>query len=347
MRFLTLLIFLTVLISCSNNPPVDIPQVEIYSEWINYYEEDDFETYYTINSLATDSNNKMTFSAYIRRNNFTVNRTWIFALNNNSIYAIDSLTWFNNFKYNSWCNQDFTKSMWHNTQLLISYDKEESWYVTSLQKKNRSSRYQIDKNDNIWITSSLASNNLRGIKKYDGLNWTTYFEGSTFYAICIDLNGDLYASTLPDFDEPGIVMRYNYSKWDTVLTCSGNAQWVPCMHFDNNNNLWFGVLSRSSVAAESGDGLYKYDGVNVTHYDIYNSELPSNSVVDIAIDDKDNKWIAMYSGGLAKLNVNGGWTVFNMENTPLTNSSVEHVWVDDKNYVWFTVYSMGLVRLKE
>lgn len=119
------------------------------------------------------------------------------------------------------------------------------------------------------------------------------------------------------------------------------------MHFDNENNLWLGVLSRSNVAPESGDGLYKYDGVNVTNYNIYNSELPSNSVIDIAIDGKNNKWIAMYSGGVAKLGADGSWKIFNTENSPLTNTSVEHIVVDDSNYVWFTVYASGLVKLKE
>jgi len=255
------------------------------------------------------------------------------------------------------------KVSWYNNQLLISYDNEESWYVTSLSKKDHSSRYQIDKYKNLWVTSTLSSNNLKGIRKFDGTTWTTYFEGSTFYAVCFDNSGNLYASTLPDFDEPGIIMRYNYNKWDTVIICSGNAKWVPCMHFDNNNNLWTGVLSRWAVAPESGDGLYMVSNFllenkslskvtndttpnsNITHYHIYNSQLPSNSVIDIAIDADNNKWIGMYAGGLAKLTNQGTWKIFNKENSPLlTDATVIAV---DNNYIWIAEEFYGLSRLKE
>ena len=106
------LLLITVLISCCNDEKADAPQSKIYSEWINYYDFNDFETHYHISSIAIDSSSKIYFSAYIRRNNFTVDCTWIFSLNNNNIYAIDSLAMFNNFKYyNLFINQDFTKSI--------------------------------------------------------------------------------------------------------------------------------------------------------------------------------------------------------------------------------------------
>ncbi len=267
------------------------------------------------------------------------------------------------------------KNIFINDKILFIYDKYENigckWSVSNLKNKLHSSRGQTDRYGDIWVASNAWKASDDGIQKYVRGTWTTYFKGSTFYTLCFDLNGNLYASTLPDFDEPGVIMRYNYSVWDTVIICSGKAKWVPCMHFDNENNLWFGVLSRSNVAPESGDGLYKYSGINIKskkmsyqnllrmdttqnnnnndieNYTIYNSELPSNSVVDIAIDGKNNKWIAMYSGGVAKLDADGSWKIFNTENSPLTNTSVEHIVVDDSSHVWFTVYASGLVKLKE
>jgi hypothetical protein len=345
------LLFFTVLISCCKYETVDTCESKIYSEWINYYDVIDYDTYFNVNSFATINSGDIIFTAFIRRNNFTIDSTWIFKLHDENILPIDSSVFFSDYNSFSWENNMSEKKIFTNNELLFLFDRNENiccqWYVSDLKNKLHSSKCQIDKNGNIWIASNAWKASNDGIQRYNGTTWTTYFEGSTFYAICFDKSGNLYASTMPDFEEPGIIMRYNYYIWDTVIICSGNAKWVPCMHFDNDNNLWFGVLSRWNVAPESGDGLYKYDGANVTNYNIYNSKLPSNSVVDIAIDGKNNKWIAMYSGGLAKFNTDGSWKVFNTDNTPLTNISVEHVLVDDNNYVWFTVYSMGMVRLKE
>lgn len=345
------LLFITVLISCCKKDIEDVPQSKMYSEWINYYDVNDFDTYFKVNSFGIINSDEIIFSAFIRRNNFTIDSTWVFKLHYKNILPIDSSDFFSGYNSFFWGNDMSEKYIYTNGELLFLYDRNENicckWHVSDMKKKLRSSKCQIDNGGEIWIASNTWKAANDGLQRYNGVTWTTYFEGSTFYAVCFDKSGNLYTSTLPDFDEPGVIMRYNYNTWDTVIICSGNAKWVPCMHFDNDNNLWFGVLSRWNVAPESGDGLYKYDGANVTNYNISNSKLPSNSVVDIAIDGKNNKWISMYSGGLAKLNTDGSWKVFNTDNTPLTNISVEHVLVDDNNYVWFTVYSMGLVRLKE
>ncbi len=86
--------FTTLFTCCKENPTIDPPQIKIYSEWTNYYDKDNFETHYTINSLTADSNNDIFFSAFIRRNNFSTDSTWVYQLHDKKIIPIDSSAFF-------------------------------------------------------------------------------------------------------------------------------------------------------------------------------------------------------------------------------------------------------------
>ncbi len=321
---------------------------DTYSEWEVY---DTLEgcVYFKINSLAKNLNNEIFFSAFVREDWVSSSSYKIYNISSDKISEMDTLVHLKD--YSSYVNESCEKKIWLNSERMFVHHTNASrslkWHITDITDKQRSSPNQTDSMGNIWLASEnyyYSSND--GIEMYDGKNWSTFFKGTDFWGICFDKSGNLYASTLPDFEEPGIVMRYDYNKWDTILICSGNAKWVPCMHFDNENNLWCGVLSRWAVAPESGDGLYKFDGAKIIHYNIYNSELPSNSVIDIAIDKYNNKWIAMYSGGLVKLAPDNTWKIFNTENTPMKNIDIELVVIDDFNNIWITNHN-GLIRFKE
>lgn len=338
------------LISCEDKNEVE-QQDNSYQGWKKYYKEGNFETYFYVNSVVVDVSNNILFSAFIRRNNFTIDSTWIFKINENNISSIDTTNLITGYKYYKLEKKDGTKEIKLNSDLMFVYDKNENslfkWQINDLKNKRHSSRSQTDKKGNIWLATENYYGTLDGIHEFDGSVWTSFFVGNDFWGICFDQQGNLYTSTLPDFNKPGVIMRYDYSKWDTIFTCSGKDKWIPCMHFDSDNNLWFGVLWRMAVAPDSGDGLFKYDGKTITNYSIYNSSLPSNSVIDIAIDNKNNKWIATYSGGLIKLAYDNVWKVFDTTNAPMTYNSIEHVIIDNDQNIYLAVQGYGLMRFKE
>jgi hypothetical protein len=49
-------------------------------------------------------------------------------------------------------------------------------------------------------------------------------------------------------------------------------------------------------------------------YDTTNSQIPSNSVRDIVIDDLNRKWVAFWDIGLLLINEDN-WTLFNTANS--------------------------------
>ncbi|NJK98807.1 MAG: hypothetical protein HC905_31315 [Bacteroidales bacterium] len=143
-------------------------------------------------------------------------------------------------------------------------------------------------------------------------------------------------------------MKYDYITWDTIIVCANNADWIPSMCFDRTSELWFGVLNRNVIGKEYGGGLFRFKDSKIDHFHINNSELPSNSVVDIAIDNFNNKWIGTYNGGLAKFCADGTWKLFNRENTDMPyNQSVEHIVIDKRNNVWLALWWTGLAKLTE
>ena len=332
-------LLLIALISCEK-PEKETDRNTIYNQWVNYFDENNYKTYYHISSLAMKNNSNIIFSTF-----GCVDTSTIMFISNNDLINYDS----NQFSlidesFDFLCLES-EKVMWYSNDLVIIHDKNaincDYWSISDFNYPKQSSKYKKDSYNNIWLAS------IDGLKVFDGQNWESYYKGYTFRAICFDNEHNLYASTLPDFDEPGVILKYDYKTWDTLAICSGKAKWVPCMDFDNENNLWFGVLSRWAVIPESGDGLYKYDGNNFTHFHIYNSELPSNSIIDIAIDEYNNKWIGTYSGGLAKLNNNEEWKIFNTDNTPMPFNSIEHIIVDNENNIWLAIQYYGLAKLME
>ena len=255
-----------------------------------------------------------------------------------------------NSKYKHIIDSFDEKEIWYSSDLIFFHNKSsrgEKWYVCDNKNKQCSSKYKTDISGNIWLVSDKRFFVNGGLEMYDGQKWNLFQKGTNFAGICFDQNGNLYASTMPQVEEPGIILKYDYEKWDTLLICSRNARWVSSMCFDKDNNMWLGVLSRRDVAPESGDGVYKFDGQYVTrHFHMLNSKLPGNSIGKIVIDGNENIWIASLSSGLSKLSPDMKWTIFDNNNTPMKNESFWDLAIDSKSNIWFST-DLELVNFKE
>ena len=217
--------------------------------------------------------------------------------------------------------------IWNDNSIIISYNIHNNEWSTSDNRPSQSAAMKIDQSGNIWWGTN------KGLLKYNGSEWETIFKANYIYSLCFDNSLVLYASTLSSMEEPGVILKYENNVWDTLATCSGDAKWVPSMVFDNNNNLWFGVLYRGTVGHEYGDGLYKYDGQNFTPYHIYNSDMPGNSVVYVTTDIDNNICVGTYGDGLSILKENN-WINYNASNSPLSGISVEKIMPDNNGNIW-------------
>jgi hypothetical protein len=116
------------------------------------------------------------------------------------------------------------------------------------------------------------------------------------------------------------------------------------VEFDSKNNLWLHCRSNDGmVGSNLGYGLTKFDGSIWTTYNIANSGIPSNSIMDITIDKEDNIWLATYGGGVGVTRYNGtNWQSYDVNNSGIAKNEVSRILIDDyRERIWFSHLSFS------
>jgi len=103
---------------------------------------------------------------------------------------------------------------------------------------------------------------------------------------------------------------------------------------DSQDGIWVGT---AGGLATTGGGLTYFDGAVWTIYNIDNSELPDNDVLELAKNAQGKLWIGTYGGGLAKLDGNN-WTVYNTSNSDLPSNSVFGLAFDAQGNLWIGTF---------
>ena len=168
----------------------------------------------------------------------------------------------------------------------------------------------IDKSDNKWIGTS------EGLVKFDGITWIIYdttnseLPANRIEEIAIDNDGNKWLGKIrsENLQLFGLVKfdDFTWTVYDTTNSdLPSNDVW--CLSIDADNNKWIGT-SNYFYGPLGGEGLVKYDDTTWTLYNKDNSELTSNSIVDIEIDESGSKWI-LVQGVLVKFD-DVLWTFF-------------------------------------
>jgi ligand-binding sensor domain-containing protein len=244
---------------------------------------------------------------------------------------------------------DRSRAIWTGSDLLISFYKDKNyWGAYNINNLHKGNHAKIDKEGNIWLSGN------EGLCKFDGQNWTIFnkdnspLPSNAIRELAIDDNNNLWLSTVPvSLNESGLLMKYDGVNWETYYTCHQLRHWISGLEIDQSGNIWIGIMDRSRVGIEYGGGLKKFDSKNWISYDIYNSDLPSNSVVDIAFDDDENLWIGTYAGGLAKFDCKDEWTLYNTRNSGLPGNNVEIIEINEMDNKWLGVQYSGLTVFRE
>ena len=145
--------------------------------------------------------------------------------------------------------------------------------------------------------------------------------------LCFDKKNNLWVWNLQT------IYKIDGSSHNKILELSAGL--FQSIAVDNDNNIWAGGLQT---------GLYKIDShLNITHYDVNNSMLPSTIIDAIHIDKNNTVWVGFW-GGVLKIS-NGQWTVYD-------NFTSQRIWcmVSDKNgHLWagtgfFNEANQSLIR---
>ena len=152
-------------------------------------------------------------------------------------------------------------------------------------------------------------------------------DGYEIIAIDFDSKGNAWIVTQEKY-----LIRYNKNK--TVIYNSKNSELPKDFFFcdiavDRNDNVWIGT----------GDGVWMYNGKKFTLYNSKNTAMPEDIVWSIAVDSKNNIWLAscrMRQGGLVKYDGNK-WTVYTTTNSALPVNMIHSITVDKSDNVWLAL----------
>jgi len=208
----------------------------------------------------------------------------------------------------------------------------------------------IDKQDNKWFGTQS------GLSKFDGTNWTIYYD-STYYnyidAMAIDAQNNKWlcgGSVVSKFDGTNWT-AYKLNAFDLISSIaidSRNNKWIGATDgtykFDGTNwttfmtdtsakviaidplgNIWFGIR---------GVGVMKFDGIRRTIYNTANG-LVDNSVDAIAFDNKGDQWFGAI-GGLSKFD-GSNWTNYTIA-SGLVQAAVYSIAIDAQGIKWIGTY---------
>jgi ligand-binding sensor domain-containing protein len=170
-------------------------------------------------------------------------------------------------------------------------------------------RIHVDKNDNKWMACRSGGLKMGGLmvfneKRYSLPRYLNYTKGtkeeicgSKVNCIKSDLNGAVWIGTdngVCYFTDPNEVLQRKAIK-ASVPVFENRAllkgQNITAIDVDGSNRKWIGT--------ESGVWLFSSDGTKlVSQFDISNSPIPSNKIIDIKVDQKSGEVFIATEGGM-------------------------------------------------
>ena len=181
----------------------------------------------------------------------------------------------------------------------------------------------VDTNE-IWIGTrgfkpGLSLFNGDSIVRFDTINGSA--TPTDIYALKKDQSGNLWIGA--DY------VTFKYDGVNLINIGSNGPHYANSFEI-KNGILWVGTY---------GYGLYKYDGLTWTNYNMSNSGIPSNFVQKIAIDTSNNIWMGGYSGsssndkGLIKFD-GTTWTNYNTSNSSIPRDPIFDIVIDSNENLW-------------
>ncbi|MEN9611381.1 MAG: hypothetical protein RLZZ628_2195, partial [Bacteroidota bacterium] len=157
------------------------------------------------------------------------------------------------------------------------------------------------------------------------------FQNSSFFS---QLNAGTYRATVKDAGDcvvtsTDMTVQNGTQSWKHYF---GNPALTTAVAIDADGTKWFGTYQ----------GVYKFDGMNWTHYHSSNSPLVANEIRAIAIDAQGNKWFGGY-GGVSKFDGNA-WTNYTPSNSQIGSLYIHSVAADAQGNMWFGTEENGVSK---
>lgn len=234
---------------------------------------------------------------------------------------------------------------------------DESWTITELGKSVRA--LYIDSNNDVWHgfgkwdneTLEVLDQEDIGIKTIGSSNmeWNSAIFNNSPVMGFVEADNTIYAY----FWGEGIYCLED-GEWVSYKDNNISASLVGALTMDKTGNLWVSNGYRASTGnsplPKGTKGVSRFDGTDWVTYNFDNSDIVTNNIYSLAVDDNNNVWMGAWwadsndqgwDDGISILDQSTEtWTILN--NTDgLRNNAIGSIVFDDQNRAWVTCVGGG------
>jgi ligand-binding sensor domain-containing protein len=253
-----------------------------------------------------------------------------------------------------------TKLIFLQVFLILSFfslKAQENWTIYNSSNSdltfNVISDIEFDSQGNKWVASGYNTGGA-GIAKFDNNSWTIFNTNNSqgtsdvhkieFSTGILESWVSVFATTIVHFSdgtETTIYSDHNYSTNILTVEIPLNATSFQLQYYIEDSS----SVDMSFYNANTNNVIYQetFSGQMEFQYDYsFFTNIVTNQVMDISIDNSDNKWIATWQNGLIKYD-DTNWFNYTISNSGLPNNNINCLATDSDNNVWIAT-SSGLTK---
>ena len=212
----------------------------------------------------------------------------------------------------------------------------------------------FDKDGNLWLTNAFVDKAIKALRSNG--QWQSYnladvaptASTGRYGPMAIDKNRTKWVPTLND----GLIaFNENYNnKFIVISTTNGNLpdNDVRCVAVDNRNQLWIGTYA--GLRTVSVDRFISSDELTTNAIIIQEGDLAQElfyqqTILDIAVDGANRKWVSIADGGVFLVSSDGQETIyrFTKNNSPLPSDNINDIEIDGVSGEVFFATDKGMV----
>lgn len=215
----------------------------------------------------------------------------------------------------------------------------------------------FDKEGNMWMTNAYVAKPLKVLKTngtWQSIDMSAVLVDAVaerYSPLVIDKNGTKW---MPSFRANGLI-GFNEKYNNKFILLKGEEEGnlpdldVRCVALDNRNQLWIGTYKGLRVLSSVDQFITETEltanAIIIEEDGVAQELFFQQSILDIAVDGANNKWVSIAGAGVFLLSPNGQETLyrFTKENSPLPSNNVLDIEIDDLNGEIFFATDKGLI----
>ena len=212
----------------------------------------------------------------------------------------------------------------------------------------------FDKEGNLWMTNAFVNRAIKVLR--NGGQWQSYSLAGVAPTVATGRYGPMAIDKnrtkwVPTINDGLIAFNDNYNnKFIVINTINGNLpdNDVRCVAIDNRNQLWIGTFA--GLRTLSVDQFISSDELTTNAIIIQEGDLAQElffqqTILDIAVDGANRKWVSIADGGVFLVSSDGQQTIyrFTKNNSPLPSDNINDIEIDGVSGEVFFATDKGMV----